>query len=167
LSSSSSPARNFEQTKERTNLMMMKIMSGHCFASTMLLACSICFYWPQVVSARIIPRRARRRTAANVFNGTFVRVNNDAGLLLPVWATRAEEQVRLDWKMTAAKKGNYSSLLGSSSWNEQTVFQQQASVSAVRQEPLRIPAEYEPVSTGTPKCFTSMGTAKMNEKSIH
>lgn len=129
------------------NMMMMTM--GHCCrASTFLLACCsllLCFWPHHEVFARVtIPRRRRTTAAAaaNIFNGTQVGAyEGSSQLLLPAWATMEEEED------LQANRGNPRLGQSSLALNKQLIFQQQAA--GQQQLPLRIPAEYEPVSTGT------------------
>jgi hypothetical protein len=122
---------------------MHMMMMSHCYApsSFLLLAFSLRLWPRDNVLARVIPRRRRRM--ANIFkNDTSASgaYGEAAGLLLPAWATMEEADV------LQARRSKGNNRLGSPPLKKQ-VFQQQAA--GQPQPPLRVPAEYEPVSTGT------------------
>jgi hypothetical protein len=122
-------------------MMMMRTKTNRCYyvVSAFFLACIGRLYlWPREVLARVTPRR---RMPNNIFNGTSsfaVGAFDEAGLL-PAWATIEEADL---------KASKHQSRVGSSPLNKQVFQQYAAAAAAVGQPPLRIPPEYEPVSTG-------------------
>jgi hypothetical protein len=119
---------------------MIKIMNKPSFTLAVWMAYCLLFFWSPETCARVIPRQ--RRTANVNNNGTLVKDVFDSqsvssSPLLPIWATVDEEAVHQDF-MAKGYSG-----LASQTLNKQVNLLQAA------QTPLRIPAEYEPVSTGT------------------